>query len=80
MYLTYALPNSGLASHLSKANNQETSVGWNRKGCFIREAGNQRRRKTHIQEPTPKILLGHDSFEREKGEIISVNRQGRGSD
>lgn len=34
----------------------------------------------HIQEPTPKILLGHESFEREKGETISVNRQGRGAD
>ena len=56
------LPNSGSAVHHSKANTWKTSVGWQRKGCFIQEACNLERRRTCVPEPTPKILLGHESF------------------
>ena len=62
------LPNSGLAVCCSKANTQEASVGWKRKVCFIQEAGNLVRMRTRVQEPTQKILLGHESFLRVKGE------------
>jgi hypothetical protein len=33
---------------------------------FLRKAGNVGRRGTHILKPTPKILLSHASFSREK--------------
>ena len=36
-----------------------------RKGCFIQEASNLGRRQTHVQKPIPKILLDHESFEKE---------------
>ena len=37
-----------------------------RKDGLIRKAGNVGRRGTHILKPTPKILLSHASFSREK--------------
>ena len=33
-----------------------------RKGCFIQEASNVGRRRIHVQKPTLKILLNHESF------------------
>lgn len=44
-----------------------------RKVCFIQGAGNLGRRWTCVPGPTPKILLGHESFSRVKAEVISVN-------
>lgn len=55
------LKNSGLSCHL-KANILETSVGWERKHCFIQESGNLGRSQTGVLEPTLKILLDCECF------------------
>lgn len=73
------LPNSCSAAHHSKANNGELSVD-ERKVCFNQKAGNLKRKRTHVPEPTLQILLGHESFWRERGERISVNYQGTSLD
>ena len=43
-------PNSGLVAHHSTASTGE-EVLVERQGCFIQEAGNLRRRQTHVQRP-----------------------------
>ena len=55
------LPNSCSAAHHSKANNGEP-VLVERKVCFNQKASNLKRRRTHVPEPTPQILLSHESF------------------
>lgn len=52
-----------------------------KKAILIRKASNLGRRWTHVQRQTPKILLSHNNFQREKdgarvGGVVSVNHPG----
>ena len=49
-----------------------------RKVVFNKKAGNLGRRQTHIQEPTPKILLDHENSKGRKEKLITVNHLGGG--
>ena len=48
-----------------------------RKDGLIRKAGNVGRRGTYILKPTPKILLSHASFSREKREWGNLSKTSR---
>ena len=53
----------------------ETSIGLIRKYCFIQEAGNLGRRRTHVQQPPPHCWSGARAFQ---GELQVCTGGGRG--
>lgn len=73
------LPNSDSNFWPLKSRYLRDDYWFEKKACFIQEAGNLGRSQTYVQKLTLKTLLIMRAFRGRKGKLVVANHLGRGS-
>ena len=76
----HVLPNSSLADCHSKANSEETNVGWKRKIALFRRPATWEEGRLVSKNQLSRFCLTMNIFKERKGDLITVNHLGRRSE